>query len=291
MKPLPSLSSLQSFSVAAKHQSFTKAANELNQTHGAVSRAVKQLEDYFGVLLFERRNRRLYITSKGKKFAEQITILLEQIEDACEELTSSPSDHKLAISCEPSLAMRWLMPRLEEFRTIHAGLDIHLSTAGGPIDLAENGIDIAIRRSDFKWAEDYWVTDLGNEAIGPVCSPSYIEKHPDLNWTLLHTRTRTEAWHDWKQLSNQDIQCDNEKFFDHFYFSLQAAVAGMGVAIGPKILVEDDLKNDLLIAPFGFKETSVNYVALSLKNPTSNEKVHAFINWMQNASTTVFLTI
>ncbi|MBE7637118.1 LysR family transcriptional regulator [Sneathiella sp. P13V-1] len=287
MKPLPSLSSLQSFCIAAKHQSFTKAANELNQTHGAVSRAVKQLEDYFGIMLFERRNRRLYITSKGTKFAEQITILLQQIEDACVELTSSPSDHKLAISCEPSLAMRWLMPRLEEFRSMHTGLDIHLSTAGGPIDLAESSIDIAVRRSDFKWAADYWVTDLGKEAIGPVCSPAYLRKHSDLNWTLLHTRSRNEAWYDWKQLSDQDIQCKTEKFFDHFYFSLQAAVAGMGVAIGPKVLVEDDLRNNLLIAPFGFKETPVSYVALSLKNPASNDKAHAFVNWMKNAFATV----
>jgi DNA-binding transcriptional LysR family regulator len=282
MKPLPSLSALKSFSVAAKYQSFTKAANELNQTHGAVSRAVKQLEDYFGVLLFERRNRRLYITAKGKTFAEKITVLLVQIEETCEELLSMPSEEKLALSCEPSLAMRWLMPRLERFRDQQKGLDIHLSTAGGPINLAESGIDIAIRRSDFKWSEDYWVTDLGIEAVGPVCSPSYLESHRDLGGTLLHTRTRPEAWRDWKRLSNREIVCQNEKFFDHFYFSLQAAVAGMGMAIGPKILVEDDIRNGLLVAPFGFAETVFNYVALSLKNPASNQKLEAFLLWMQS---------
>lgn len=281
MKQLPSLASLKSFCVAAKYQSFTKAAYELNQTHGAVSRAVKQLEEHLGVLLFERRNRRLYITDKGAQFSEKIVPLLDQMEEACEALASHPSEHKLAISSEPSLAMRWLMPRLEKFRTIKADLDIHLSTGGGPIDLAEKSIDIAIRRSDFKWSDDYWVTDLGQEAIGPVCSPAYIETCKEAEWTLLHTRTRLEAWNDWKQVANKPIEFKTEKFFDHFYFSLQGAVAGMGIAIGPKILVEDDLQKGLLVAPFGFETTPINYVALTLKKPKSNENLNAFITWMK----------
>lgn len=174
------------------------------------------------------------------------------------------------------------MPRLQEFRECQPGLDIHLSTAGGPINLAESVVDIAIRRSDFKWPEEYEVTNLGQEAVGPVCSPAYWESHKDLNWSLLHTRTRPNAWRDWQQLSPHSVQCKKDKFFDHFYFSLQAAVAGMGAAIGPKILVEDDLKNGLLIAPFGFTETPITYVALSLKSPKTSPRVSNFIHWMQN---------
>lgn len=283
MKPLPSLSSLTSFIVAARHQSFTKAAQELNQTHGAISRSVKQLEDYLDLQLFERRNRRLYITAGGAKFADRIGVLLGQIGDACEELRAPALETKLAISCEPSLAMRWLMPRLEDFRVREDGLDVHLATAGGPIDLAENSIDIAIRRSDFKWPDDYWVTDLGGEAIGPVCSPNYSHAQSFSDWTLLHTRTRLEAWEDWKQLSGCQVASTRQKFFDHFYFSLQAAVAGIGVAIGPKILVEDDLRSGVLLAPFGFVETPVSYVALSLKNPSSTRKIGAFISWIKDA--------
>ncbi len=283
MKNLPPISALKAFCVAAKYESFTKAAQELNQTHGAISRGVKQLEDYFGVLLFERRNRRLYITEKGNIFAIRMNDILAQMERACEELASKATDQKLSVSCEPSLAMRWLMPRLENFRRQHAGLDIHLSTAGGPVDLAEQGIDIAIRRSDFKWPDDYWVTPLGKEEIGPVCRPDYVQNHPEKQWTLLHTRTRPQAWKDWEILSTQSISPQTEEFFDHFYFSLQAAVAGMGVAIGPRVLVADDIKNGLLVAPFGFVNTPVDYVVLSSKKPQTCEKTNRFITWLQTA--------
>lgn len=281
MKHLPPLSALISFCIAAKHQSFTKAAQELNQTHGAISRSVKLLETHFGVALFERRNRRIYITVKGQAFAKRINSILPQIETACEELSTPENISKLAISCEPSLAMRWLMPRLEGFHRLNTNLDVHLSTAGGPVDLAKNGLSAAIRRSDFKWADDYWVTDLGKEFIGPVCSPSYLKALEGGEATRLHTRTRKQAWQDWEKSSKQPMAYQADKYFDHFYFSLQAAVAGMGMAIGPRILVADDIKSGLLVAPYDFVETPFNYVVLSLEKPESQEELNSFILWLQ----------
>lgn len=279
---LPPLKPLLSFKAAAKYQSFTKAAHELNITHGAVSRSVKQLEDYFGFELFERRNRGLFLTSRGKKLAAEVEIILANLEMVCEKIRMSESESKriLSVSCEPSLAMRWLMPELDEFRTAFPHIDIHLSVGGGPINLSSEGVNLAIRRSDFRWPSDYHCTVLGKELVGPVCSPAYWEKHRDKAKQILHTRTRPEAWNDWNRLSDSTIEACSEKYFDHFYFSLQAAATGFGVAIGPEPLVRGDLEHEILIAPYGFIVTPINYVLLSLGVQKENSDIIAFTNWL-----------
>ncbi len=280
MRNLPPLNCLTGFYAAAKHQSFTKAAQELNLTHGAVSRAVKQLEDFFGFQLFERRNRRVYLNERGQFFYEKATLALSDIQKACEELKQQSAFNTISISCEPSLAMRWFMPRLNNARDFLPDVDIQLSTAGGPIDLAGHNIDIAIRRSDFSWPEEYWVTPLGNEWIGPVCNPEYLKNLTEGGPTALHTRTRPHAWTDWQNLSADHFEFTTEKYFDHFYFSLQAATAGLGMAIGPAQLVHDDLNQNTLSAPIGFVETEFQYVALTLKNPKSDIPLQKLLAWI-----------
>jgi DNA-binding transcriptional LysR family regulator len=279
-KNLPPLGPLVSFCAAAKHQSFTKAAQELNLTHGAVSRAVQQLEQYFDQPLFYRRNRRVYLTEQGRIFAEKATATLSDLEIASEKMRARQTDNCLSVSCEPSLAMRWLMPRLGAFYQAHPGVEVHLSTAGGPVDLAAQNLDLAIRRSDFQWPTDYWVTPLTREKIGPVCHPNYLPKLEKSTAVLLHTRTRPKAWANWEDMTENTIQTSSERFFDHFYFSLQAAVAGLGVAMGPEPLVTDDINMGHLIAPFGFSDTAIDYVVLSLKNPEQNNLLESFIFWL-----------
>lgn len=279
---LPPLGPLLSFSAAAKHQSFTKAAQQLNLTHGAVSRAVKQLEEHFGLALFERRNRRIYLTSKGLFFAKEVDNILAELSSVCEQMNAQTIKPILSVSCEPSVAMRWLMPKLNHFYQQHPTVDIQLSTAGGPVDLAAQGINLAIRRSDFQWPKDYWVTPLGKESLGPVCHPNYWLADKAEGLTLLHTRTRPTAWESWREQHQGEVKPHSEQYYDHFYFSLQAAVAGLGIAIAPQFLVEDDLANGHLIAPFGFVETPVEYVCLSLKNPHRDELLNCFIQWLMS---------
>ena len=271
------------FCVAAQHQSFTKAAQELHLTHGAISRSIKQLEDYMGFELFERRNRRIYLNALGETFFQRTTLALNDIQSACEDLKQQKSQDKISISCEPSLAMRWLMPRLHEPQTLLEGVDIQLSTAGGPIDLLGNNMDMAIRRSDFNWPSDYWVTELGNEWIGPVCNPSYLKNVQHGMAHCLHSRTRPSAWQDWAGCAEEELDFIGEKFFDHFYFSLQAATAGLGVAMGPAQLVYDDLQQGNLLAPKGFVETDFRYVVLTKSKPMPETALHTFIMWLQKA--------
>ncbi|MBY4678661.1 LysR substrate-binding domain-containing protein [Marinobacterium arenosum] len=277
---LPPLGPLVSFCAAARHQSFSKAARELNLTHGAVSRAVQQLEQHFGVALFQRRNRRVYLTDKGRFFAERAGALLEELAEASEQVRTEQACQRLAVSCEPTLAMRWLMPRLGRFHESFAELDVQLSTAGGPVDLAAQNLDLAIRRSDFQWPADYWVTPLARERVGPVCHPDYLNRLQGKPAERLHSRTRPEAWQHWLGSSGQTVDSGAEKYFDHFYFSLQAAVAGLGIAIGPEPLVRDDIDQGHLVAPWGFIDSGADYVVLSLKNPARDGPAGAFVNWL-----------
>jgi DNA-binding transcriptional LysR family regulator len=268
---------------AARHGSFTRAAQELHVTHGAVSRAVKQLEEFFGFELFERRNRGIYLTDRGRTFAARVETLFTGLERACEELRTEPSASKLSVSCEPTLAMRWLMPRLDDFNRTVPGIEVLLSTAGGPIDLSEQGVDLAIRRSDFTWPGRYHHRSLGREPIGPVCSPAYWKAHEHTPKRLLHTRTRPAAWTDWRTLSGQPPESDAEQYFDHFYFSLQAATAGLGLAIGPLPIVQDALAQNLLFAPYGFATTLIDYVVITRRPPKTDSPAQAFINWLTKA--------
>ncbi|WP_066858745.1 LysR substrate-binding domain-containing protein [Halodesulfovibrio spirochaetisodalis] len=281
MKNIPPLSPLISFHSAAKYQSFTEAAHQLNLTHGAVSRAVKQLEDYFGTKLFHRESRGVYLTEKGRYFAKHVARVLKELEHASEQVRTNSEQFKLYVSCEPSLAMRWLMPRLEEFKELAPHIDIHLSTSGGPIDLCAESAHLAIRRADFAWPKKYNVTLIGNERIAPVCSPSYWEKTRGNDMNLLHTRTRPTAWEDWKSLTSFKISELTNQFFDHFYFSLQASSAGMGIAIGPEPLVKDDIDRGLLVAPFGFQTTEFEYVILSHASPEVDHRLIKFTEWIK----------
>lgn len=281
MKNIPPLAPLISFHAAAKNQSFTKAAHELNLTHGAVSRAVKQLEEHFETKLFHRENRGIYLTEKGRFFAKKVDKIFNELEYASEQMRTSSNSFKIYISCEPSLAMRWLMPRLEEFKKEAPHIDVHLSTGGGPIDLCAETAHLAIRRADFTWPKKYHATPLGKERIAPVCSPNYWDEKKDGTMNILHTRTRPTAWEDWKSLSKEPPPSGTQQYYDHFYFSLQACSAGLGIAIGPEPLVHDDIEQGLLIAPYGFVTTSFEYVILSHNTPQNDHRLSEFISWLK----------
>lgn len=286
------LASLPAFEAAARHQSFSRAAEELNLTHGAISRAVAQIEDRLGVDLFVRRNRRVYLTRAGQRLLRTANEMLTALDRTVEEIhrhdVNSPI---LSVSCEPSLAMRWLMPRLGRFREDNPDLNIEMHMAGGPVDLLASGYDIAIRRQDFGVPEDYVVTPLWAERAGPVCDPACWQTilERDLSkarW--LHSRTRPEAWEIWKKASGYEGRPASEQYFDHFFFALQAAVNRLGTAIGSLPLVIDDLAAGRLCAPMGMAPTGNDYVMLTLDSPKKDGRIARFARWLsaQSSETT-----
>jgi DNA-binding transcriptional LysR family regulator len=278
------LASLPAFEAAARHQSFSRAAEELNLTHGAISRAVAQIEDRLGVDLFVRRNRRVYLTRAGERLLHTSARVLRDLDRAVEDIhrhdVHSPI---LSVSCEPSLAMRWLMPRLGRFREQNPDLNIEMHMAGGPIDLLAAGHDIAIRRRDFGLPDDYYITPLWAELAGPVCDPDCWQNilACDLtNARWLHSRTRPDAWDIWKKASGFTGRPASEQYFDHFFFSLQAAVNRLGTAIGSLPLVIDDLAAGHLCAPMGMAPTGVEYVMLTLDDPKKDGRMTRFAQWL-----------
>jgi len=269
---LPSLLALRCFEAAARLENFSRAASELHLTHGAVSRAVRLLEDELGVALFERRSRRVFLTDAGRTLARAVGNGMDLMRQAVAELRASARQgRRWVLSCEPTLLMRWLIPRWPDFQARHPGIDVHLVAGGGPFSFA-SGIDLAIRRDDFPWPMGYHVEPLFAEKVGPVCRPDkaatwFSTKKADAalkpGAPPLHTRTRPGAWQEWATAAGQPAPDAPGQNFEHFYFSLQAAVAGLGVAIGPWHLVRDDLDSGVLAAPLGFVEDGSRYCLLS----------------------------
>lgn len=269
---LPSLLALRSFEAAARLENFSHAAAELHLTHGAVSRAVRLLEDELGVPLFERRSRRVFLTDDGHTLSRAVSEGLGTIQKAVNDLQSrSRQQHRLVLSCEPTLLMRWLIPRWPAFQAQYTGTEIHLAAGGGTFSFT-SGVDLAIRRDDFAWPQNYYSAPLFTEKVGPVCridkvSEWFVSTADTIQLSSdaepLQTRTRPKAWQEWASAAGIAMTHNDGQIFDHFYFSLQAAVAGLGVAIGSWYQVCDDLNNGVLAAPLGFVEDGSRYYLLS----------------------------
>ncbi|WP_295893701.1 LysR family transcriptional regulator [uncultured Vibrio sp.] len=270
------------FHVAASSSSYSEAANKLNITHGAVSKQIKVLETYLSQPLFCKQGRNVALTEQGellKSYTEQAFQALDSGVNKLNQMKTQCID----VSCEPTLTMRWLMPRLSEFH-MSSGADVRLSTAGGPVTLGATGLSLAIRRDDFELPHDYKQTALVDEWIGPVFSPEYWQQlNNDLaKVKLLHSQTRPKAWEHWQAHYEGSPFVDNAyQSFAHFYFCIQASVDGLGGAIGSYPLVADDLKRGNLIAPFGFVLSGHRYILLSEeKAPVELEQ--KFIHWLQS---------
>lgn len=273
------------FHVAASSSSYSEAAEKLSITHGAVSKQIKVLENYLCQPLFYRQGRNVQLTHEGELLKAYTEQAFEALEAGLNKL-SQVKNKCLEVSCEPTLTMRWLMPRLSDFYINNPGADVRLSTAGGPVTLGVNGLSLAIRRDDFELLHDYKKTTLVDEWVGPVFSPDYWQQVKDdlSKVKLLHSQTRPQAWTHWAERSGNSLLLgDTHQTFAHFYFCFQAAVDGLGAALGSYPLVEDDLKRGNLIAPFGFILSGHRYIMLNQEITSDDELEKTFITWLQQS--------
>lgn len=271
---LPPLTAFRYFDIAARTQSFVRAAELLHVTHGAVSRQVRLLEESLGLTLFERRNRAVFLTSAGRELHATTQAIFEQLEGTVQRLQQQPHDTVLVLSCEPTIAMRWLIPRLPHFHAEHPDLQLHLVAAGGPVDFARSGIDMALRRDDFHWDRQLHSQKICDEWIGPVSAPGLQHQR------LLHSSTRAQAWPTWLRLSGQPLGNGERSDFEHFYLSIQAANAGLGLAMASALMVRDELDSGQLQAPFGFLRDGSSYHLLSPQPLNDNGKRQRFTEWV-----------
>ncbi|WP_087016786.1 LysR family transcriptional regulator [Thaumasiovibrio subtropicus] len=281
------LKSLHTFHIAAQSQTLTEAATKLHITHGAVSKQIKRLEEELGQALFRKAGRKLTLTLAGQ-------VLLQHTQRAFADLSigldkvKQQQTHVIDLSCEPTLTMRWLMPRLSNFHNL-GETEVRLSTAGGPVVLGAQGHDLAIRRNDFSIPQHYVQQPLVDEWVGPVLSPSYWQRilQDPRKMKRLHSDTRQYAWRDWQRSHSEHHSSPllfdaEQQTFAHFYFCLQAAVDGLGAAIGSFPLVADDIERGNLIAPFGFYRSGFQYVLLSLDAIEPPSASALFATWLQN---------
>ncbi|HEJ6926952.1 LysR family transcriptional regulator [Serratia marcescens] len=287
-RPLP-LGGLRCFEAAARLESFTQAAQGLNLTHGAVSRAVRALEEELGVALFERRHRRVLLTAAGRKLFQATQQAFGILDHTVLELRQQALDAPLVLSCEPTLLMRWLIPRLPAFQQAHPDINLQLVAGGGPFSF-HDGITAAIRRNDFDWGKQVHSLALFSEKVGPVCQPAALARMTIAEGSLLslrpgakllHAATRPDAWWHWAQQQGMALVGHPEQRFDHFYFSLQAAVAGLGIAMGPWLQVRDDLAAGLLSAPFGFTPDGSGYYLLSPQAIVPGSALARVAEWLR----------
>lgn len=286
---LPPLGALRCFEAAARLGSFTRAAQELHLTHGAVSRAVRSIEDALGVALFERRNQRVHLTAAGARLRDAAAGAFELLAATVRELREPPRRPALVVSCEPTLLMRWLIPRLPAFQAAHPGIALQWSAGGGPVGFGE--VDLAIRRNDFAWGRDVHAQHLFDERVGPVCSPAYRAGHVagagrsarfGADVCLLHSATRAGAWSEWARAARRKRpSAAMEQTFEHFYFSLQAAAAGVGVAIGPWQLVREEIESGVLTAPLGFVADGSAYYLLSPTPARAGSPAALLAQWLR----------
>lgn len=279
---LPPLASFRFFNAAAQTQSFIKAAEQLHVTHGAVSRQIRSLEEALGVELFDRRNRAVFLNHAGRLLHEVTQPMFEQLEQAVRQVQQKAGEDILVLSCEPTIAMKWLIPRLPAFNKAHPDIQIQLLAAGGPIDFSRCSADLAIRRDDFHWDDTVHSSALCPEWVGPVCAPSLAGPAGRLSGVhLLRSRTRPAAWEQWLRLV-QKVACDVTTIdYEHFYLCVQAATAGLGVSMASMMMVEEELASGQLVAPFGFVRDGSGYFLLSARSTEESRKCRVFRQWLE----------
>ena len=277
---IPSLNALRAFEAAGRHGLMTRAADELNVTHSAVSRQIRHLEQVLGVPLFEGPKNRLRLTDAGTTLLSGLVKAFDQI-DMSVRSVADIEQGPLDISCPGTFTMRWLIPRLYRFQAEYPEIEVRLTASSRPVDFSRDGFDVAIRVGAVPWPEGAEIIELFPEQTGPVLAPplaaasaSGLDAMPQL-----HTRTRLRAWGDWHSRSGQSIQAGPRVEYEHFYFMLEAARAGLGVCVAPWPYVSEDIHSGRLQAPMGFLDSGHDYVAL--RRARRNRKSSLFCDWLR----------
>lgn len=286
---LPSLNAIRTFEAVARRNSFTRAAEELNVTQSAASRLVRSLEDYLQVPLFKRQSRRIELTDQGRFYNELVRNSLELIEAGTIELISSKDGMgTLSIGMLPTFGTKWLVPRLPTFQRQHPEISINIISSDGELNFTKERIDVAIRFGHGDWP-DAIVDPLMGEDIIVVCSPMLMDgDHPLVTHEALHHHrlirhsTRPGSWEHW--FRSVGINPDSYLWgpsLEHFFMIVQAAVAGLGVALVPSFLVESELKSGELIAPFTDKIAGPGaYYLITSAAKAELPRVKLFRHWL-----------
>jgi LysR family glycine cleavage system transcriptional activator len=288
---LPPLNALKAFEAAGRHASFTLAAEELRVTHGAVSRHVQALEAWLGTPLFERHNRRVVLTEAGRSYLPEIGAALDRMALATAKQIERGRTQILHVNALATFTLRWLIPRLSLFQRANPTIEIRLTTSNVPLARIVEPFDIAIRGGPDARPGFVGRQFLTERRI-PVCSPTLRQHGPlaepgDLiGHTLLHAATMPEVWPHWLQAAGvPHLTPQASVTLEHFYLTLQAALDGLGVAMGPERLIADDVAAGRLILPFyGPTLPARSYHTYVPEALADQAAVRAFCDWLSTPS-------
>ena len=293
-RPLPPLNPLRAFEVAARHSSFTKAADELFVTPSAVSHQVKTLEEHLGMALFIREAKALTLTAAGRAYLPAVQEAFRVLTDATRQLSAELAQ-VLRVDIPPTFAVKWLIPRLDRFVKAHPEIDIRVSTNSSPPDFARDTYDVAIR-----FGSGYY-PDLHSEMclagnVFPVCSPGLLQcEHPlrepaDLkHQTLLHDASTysngsNPHWSAWlKHAGALDVDASRGLSFTPSHLVIDAAIDGLGVALAKDSWVEQDLRAGRLVRPFGVAlPVESAYYMVFPKHRAGDVRIATFVDWVRS---------
>lgn len=269
--------------------SFTRAARELNVTQSAVSRQIRQLEDFVKRPLFRRQKQRLVLTEAGEAYARAVRDLLDQAEAATLQVMAYGSGGgMLTVALLPTFGSRWLVPRLGDFTTRHPDIQLNLVSEVKPFDFAGSDIDVAIHFGSEVWPGAVCHRLMG-EVVVPVAAPSLLAQRPRAtrpedvrHYTLLQHATRPQSWDDWLHACGVDnVDGRVGPRFEQILMVIQAAIAGLGVAVLPRFLIQEELASGRLVVLVDRPVKSPHaYYLVHPERKSDDKRVIAFRDWM-----------
>lgn len=288
-RKIPSTAALSAFESAARHQSFTKAADELAVTQSAICRQIGALEDFLGVKLFRRSRRGVVLTEAGTNYARKVTSRLDEVErDTLELMARGGHGGTLELGVVPTFATKWLLPRLPSFAQAHPGITVNLTARTRPFLFDETSFDAAIHAGESRWPGTEGVF-LMHENLVAVCSPKLIAPRSTIGrsdwgrYTLLQQSTRPYAWRDWFTSRGMQVEGDmSGPRFELFSMLAEAAIHGMGITLIPRFLVDDELERGVLVQVVKHEYLSDrSYYLIYPEQKSENAALTAFRDWLE----------
>jgi len=285
---LPPLNPLHTFAVAARAESFTAAGELLGVSQAAVSRQISVLEKALGVKLFERRGRRVQLSYIGRGYLRDIGPAFDAIEQATRQLASGNDPRTVRVQVYPTFAARWLLSRLPRFSAKHPDCNVRLQTGVEPVDFSRKDLEIAIQFGDGNW-RGLDAAEIFSDIIEPVCSPELLEQLGGLKNAadlaaapILQTRYRRHDWADWlKFMGWSKLSGDHDQIFESSLLTYQAAIEGIGVAMGQIRLLEDAFRTGTLVRPFGTPlARKLGYYAVWPSERRAGHGTRRFVEWL-----------
>lgn len=295
LRHIPGLQALKAFDAAARHLSFTRAAEELNVTPAAVSHQIKELEDQIGVPLFQRTSRHMALTRQGNLLRPAVADALDGLTKALQKIRATDNPRQIRVTASPSIAAKWLVPRLDRFLDAVPGADVRIDVSSSVLDLERDDVDVAIRFGDGIYP-GLSVDKLFHDVLFPVCSPGLLQEGKPLHeprdllqFTLIHLEYEAQGavWPNWRMwmlaAGIKDFNDTRGLHFSQTSLAIQAAIDGHGVALGDSTLVGDDLAAGRLVKPFELALKSpaqFAYHLITRRDTADRPMIKTFRNWI-----------